>query len=533
MANRAGPIGSQESQAAATVPGWAEHELLQFQRDFLSAGVIQGHGDELAVTENSGGANMTVEVGIGRALVSITPTLLEDNTPYLCPFVVTEVVELNITTADATFARKDRIIMRVDVATNPIGTASNISILEVLAGTPSGSPSAPALPSNAISLAIVDVPANDLAITDSQITDDRSYAELNSGVLASIARSSDLLTTQNDAPTWLGTITGTNTLTGTATPTRTSYTAGMRFAFIAQFSNTGAVTLNIDGIGAVALVGPDGEALSAGDILIGGIVEVRYDGTQFVMTSPKQSTSGGIGGNDNGLPQAELIVSRWYLDEASGTREDAVSSNDLTDNNTVTSSAGIDQLNATSPLSAQFTRSSSEYLSAADNAELSITDDMSISLWLYPDTTPAGSAVHAIVSKWDATTNLSFSFNYENGVFKLRISPDGTVPSIVDKTITATITEDDWSHVVLVYDASAGEIKLYVNGVQVGSTATGAPTSIFDGTAPIRIGADTAGSNTWNGRMQDVILWNAELTDAEVFYLYRLYTQPKEGLPTT
>lgn len=77
-----------------------------------------------------------------------------------------------------------------------------------------------------------------------------------------------------------------NTDTGTAntyviatTPTTTSLSDGDKFTFEAGNANTGASTLNIDGLGATAIVRPNGVALQSGDILANQIVTVVYNST--------------------------------------------------------------------------------------------------------------------------------------------------------------------------------------------------------------------------------------------------------------
>lgn len=82
-----------------------------------------------------------------------------------------------------------------------------------------------------------------------------------------------------------------------------------------------------------------------------------------------------------GAPSSLLtgLVSFWKLDEASGTRNDSVGSNHLTDNNTVTQNTGKIG-NA-----AEFVSGNSEYLSIADNSDLSTGDiDFTIAFWVYP-----------------------------------------------------------------------------------------------------------------------------------------------------
>ena len=86
-------------------------------------------------------------------------------------------------------------------------------------------------------------------------------------------------------------VTGTNTLVGAATPTLTGYTTGQQFTFVVANSNTSAVTLNIDGNGAKNILKNGSQALSAGDLRIGKMAAVVYDGTQFQLLNPGTSGS--------------------------------------------------------------------------------------------------------------------------------------------------------------------------------------------------------------------------------------------------
>lgn len=85
--------------------------------------------------------------------------------------------------------------------------------------------------------------------------------------------------------TYIGTSSGTNTITASATPAITAYVAGQMFSFRAGGTNTGATTININGVGAKTIQ-KRGGALAAGDITANNIVWIAYDGTQFQMLSP-------------------------------------------------------------------------------------------------------------------------------------------------------------------------------------------------------------------------------------------------------
>jgi hypothetical protein len=74
-----------------------------------------------------------------------------------------------------------------------------------------------------------------------------------------------------------------NTVTASLSPAITSYTAGLRVNIKIANTNTGASTVNINGLGAKTIVKLDGTALAAGDIAAGMIAILVYDGTNFQL----------------------------------------------------------------------------------------------------------------------------------------------------------------------------------------------------------------------------------------------------------
>jgi hypothetical protein len=79
------------------------------------------------------------------------------------------------------------------------------------------------------------------------------------------------------------TVTGTDTLIGTSVPPYTSYVTGMTLSFIPANTNTGAVTLDLDGLGAKNVFVGSSTALSSGDLVAGRIAQIQYDGTRFQL----------------------------------------------------------------------------------------------------------------------------------------------------------------------------------------------------------------------------------------------------------
>jgi hypothetical protein len=92
------------------------------------------------------------------------------------------------------------------------------------------------------------------------------------------------------------TVSGTDTLTALGTPAVTAYTTGNLFYFVAAATNTTSVTLNVDGLGARNMTRHGSVALVAGDILVGEVCIVVYDGTRFQLLNPASYTNLNVSG---------------------------------------------------------------------------------------------------------------------------------------------------------------------------------------------------------------------------------------------
>jgi len=75
------------------------------------------------------------------------------------------------------------------------------------------------------------------------------------------------------------------------TPALTTHIVGMPIMFKAANANTGAATINVNGLGAVAIKQIDGTALPANAIRSGQVVETVYDGTNYILISSAYSVT--------------------------------------------------------------------------------------------------------------------------------------------------------------------------------------------------------------------------------------------------
>jgi hypothetical protein len=92
-----------------------------------------------------------------------------------------------------------------------------------------------------------------------------------------------------------------------ASPLVVAYAAGLPLQVKVAVTNTGAMTLNVNSLGAVPVTAPNGSALAAGTVVAGAILPLQYDGTKFQYlgsitpaTGVSSITAGaGIGVNAN------------------------------------------------------------------------------------------------------------------------------------------------------------------------------------------------------------------------------------------
>ena len=105
------------------------------------------------------------------------------------------------------------------------------------------------------------------------------------------------------------------------------------------------------------------------------------------------------------------------------------------------------------------------------------------------------------------------------GAYGLGATSDTVFATINDQTISADITAGVWTHVVLTYNSTAGgtqEFKLYINGTLAASADYSE--SIATNSEALLIG------NLLDGTLDEVRLYNDELTSSEVTALYDSYS---------
>ena len=295
--------------ALRTPPSWlqngshpAENDRLSMQAIFATTGII--NSSSLAVSANSP-AGMSVVVASGwAAIVGTTQANMGVYTVYNDASTT-----LTITTADPTNPRIDRVVATVQDAY--YSGAFNDVIFQVIAGTPAGSPVAPATPANSISLATVAVGAAVTQINSGNITDTRVSVTTNLpvGDLTEVAAGTGITVTNGTGPiptvaidSTVATLTGSQILTnksltspkvnlGINAQTGTTYTTVLDDnGKLVTLSNAAAIAVTIPLNSSVAY--PIGAQinmvqLGAGQVTVAGAGGVTVVSTGATAATPK------------------------------------------------------------------------------------------------------------------------------------------------------------------------------------------------------------------------------------------------------
>ncbi len=165
---------------------------------------------------------------------------------------------------------------------------------------------------------------------------------------------------------------------------------------------------------------------------------------------------------------------------------------------------------------------SSSFVEIVDSDLLNdLTQQGTISLWIKP--TNYLKKHTAILCKGDERTpdisNRSFFlFLRDDGVIQFSVSPSGQGERNL-YSVPGSILLNRWYHIACVIDARRNDMKLFINGNEVGSRDLGTA-SVYQSRLPLRIGwtseEDITDHGSFVGHIDEVRIWNVARTVSEI-----------------
>jgi hypothetical protein len=202
------------------------------------------------------------------------------------------------------------------------------------------------------------------------------------------------------------------------------------------------------------------------------------------------------------------LVSKWSFDTDA---TDPISGN----NGTPTNGPTLTSTNCKSGSCYSFD-GSDDYISVPDNPSLDL-GSYTISAWVYPEDVGGW---HTIVAKGETEATMNYAWQIGSSISLLE---DGYGSDYYARASSPTYSSNTLYFVTAVADASAGELRLYVNGVEhtYSSQGWGGDPIIDDD--PLTIGSSETWGEYFDGTIDEVMLWDRALSDTEIDEVYNSY----------
>ncbi|MFI9554563.1 LamG-like jellyroll fold domain-containing protein [Nonomuraea endophytica] len=208
-------------------------------------------------------------------------------------------------------------------------------------------------------------------------------------------------------------------------------------------------------------------------------------------------------------PTPAALKAHWPLDETAGIVAADASGN----NRPATVTAGTWSAGKTGGALTVGTRASGYAVAAGP--VVATNDSYTVSAWARIDNVTAD---HALISQ-DGAVNSAFKLAYSPGDKKWRLvtyQSDTANAAPVRVLSTQDAVAGQWTHLTGVYDAAAGKLRLYVNGVLNAETAY---TSTWTAGGDVQLGrtkVNSAHANYLKGSLDEVRLHQKALTQQEI-----------------
>lgn len=173
----------------------------------------------------------------------------------------------------------------------------------------------------------------------------------------------------------------------------------------------------------------------------------------------------------------------------------------------------------------RFTSSNSAYdfdgvnqkIFVSDNALLDFTTSFSVAVWFNSDVND----FHYIIGRYFNGAARPWLINMRNDdKVAIFVAEDAGLIKYKDYRSSVTFSTGTWYHIVMTW--SSGTLKLYIDGIEDTPTKTRDDTftSIHTANDDLGIGSSSASTNFFDGKIDDIFIYDRAITLSEVVELY-------------
>ena len=153
-----------------------------------------------------------------------------------------------------------------------------------------------------------------------------------------------------------------------------------------------------------------------------------------------------------------------------------------------------------------------DYVDCGNNSILDVGNNITVNVWFYVNQT---ASFETIIAKVANDYSLGWELDNNSGAFRVTLRPSATQ---IDLT-AGSLSVGNWYMGTMTFDNTTA--RLYLNGVQTGSTTSGGPVTL-NSTQSLTIGRRVQG-NYYDGNIAQVSIYNKALTASEVTQNYNAH----------
>jgi glucose/arabinose dehydrogenase len=153
-----------------------------------------------------------------------------------------------------------------------------------------------------------------------------------------------------------------------------------------------------------------------------------------------------------------------------------------------------------------------DWVTVNDANALDLTTAMTVEAWVYPTASGSGSWRNVLIKEraGGEVYNLYANANTNAPVtFVVRAADPSATP---DARGTTPLPLNTWTHLAVTYDGTT--LRLFVNGTQVGTRAVSG--ALLTSTGALRLGGNSVWGEFFQGRLDEVRIYNRALTTTEI-----------------